>query len=78
MAQLTTNDLIDILKEQDPEGNRVIFLRIESDEYSDYVASGDIDAIEINVALKDGYQTSEGDKNILRITLPLNVDLDIG
>ena len=70
---ISTKKLIDALKAQDPEGERIIYFRVISDEYSGYVATGDVD--DIYIVSKNGYQTSEGDKDVLLLEIKLDAEI---
>lgn len=76
MPLLRSADLIKLIKEQDPTGQRVIIFEIvDEDSQEDVVAGGEVSTNNIDSVMKDAYQTSEGDKDVLRITIPLDIGL---
>lgn len=76
MQLMTSNELIELIKQQDPEGKRLVFLRIydEMDRSGkDFpVAFGEIDADTLRVSCKDAYATQMGDKDVLCLDLRLD------
>lgn len=69
---VTTKQLISMLQEQDPIGDKVVSFRIVcEDNKSEFLASGEVDEKDINIVQKFAAQTIEGDRDLLRITVPL-------
>ena len=64
---LTTKQLIDKIMEQDPEGNRVVRIKI-TDVFSSTVAESDIDG-KVQLFQKNKRATEDGDKDVLVIML---------
>jgi len=67
---LKTKDLVNILKTNDPSGERIIRLRIQDigDNDGDYLFAGELIADGVDASLKNGQQTCAGDSDVLRLT----------
>mgnify|MGYP000495302897 CR=1 FL=1 len=72
MKMWTTADLIRQLQQQDPDGTRIVKIRVfdEDDDKENIAAFGELDG-RTSISLKDAEATSEGDKRIVRIDIPL-------
>lgn len=78
MKLFTTKDLIEVLDEFDPEGDLIVKFCIYDEEHPkdyDKVAVGEITAEDISLTMKGAQQTSEGDKDVLVISLWLDCDV---
>lgn len=73
MPLLKSSDLIELIKKQDPTGlSIVIFKIVDEYDHDKDIACGEVNTGDIDSVMKGGYQTSEGDKEVLRITIPLD------
>jgi hypothetical protein len=70
MASITTSKFINLIKEQDPSGDRVVFFRVRNElDEMDIVACGDID--DLSLYMKNKHQTNHGDQDVLIIDISL-------
>jgi hypothetical protein len=71
---LRTGEFIKLLQEQDPTGLRVISFEVY-DEFNpdELVAHGEI--TEIQLFQKNGRQTDEGDRDILKLSIKLDCNV---
>jgi hypothetical protein len=70
---MTTNEFIELLMQQDPNGNKVLYLRIIDDGTDDeLVAFGDFDKDDIFVYQKSAHQTTYGDMDVVVVDIKLD------
>jgi len=62
---VTTNDLIKELQRNDPTGNLIVYFVAYGYEDEDSLIAGD--AQSVSTDLKFAHQTSQGDKNVIRL-----------
>lgn len=78
---ITTGYLVNLLKEQDPEGKRALFFRVYDDCYETelYVAGsapiGAGEAYKLAISKKGAYQTEDGDVDVLRLDLWMDCEV---
>lgn len=67
---LTTAALVRMLQEQDPEGTRVVQVRVlDYPSETDVVVCADLTVSDVEISLRGGQQTFDGDRDVLRVTL---------
>lgn len=73
MELMRTDDLIKALKEQDPEGTRIIHFKIYDIETEEDIAFGEV--YKVDCFQKNARQTDEGDRDILSVNISLETDI---
>ena len=72
MAMMTTREFIDLLRASDPDGTRLVMLRVwDEGDSKDIVAFGELDE-RAQFSLKNRRQMQGEDRDILRIDIPVS------
>lgn len=72
MQLLTTGELVRLLREQDPGGERLLSMLVASDhepDWPDLVATGEVG--QWSTCLEDGHMTGSGERDVLKLYVRL-------